>query len=264
MEAAFDWSLLGAPLVAGLVVCATHVTLGREVLKRGIIFIDLTIAQIAALGVIAVEAAGYESHGWTLQLAAAAAALAAAALLSWTEKRLHTVQEALIGCLYVVAACASILLLAHNPHGGEHLTELLAGQILWVNLDQVWPVALLYVAILAVWWGGARRHPALFYPLFALNVTASVQLVGVYLVFATLILPALAARGLGTRRGLALGYGLGAAGYALGLWLSVPLDLPSGPLIVCTLAVLALAAGILRGLRGRGVEAADPDDTASA
>ncbi len=252
MAISFDWSLLGAPLAAGLVVCATHVTLGREVLKRGIIFIDLTIAQIAALGVIAVEATGYESHGWTLQLAAGATALAAAALLSWTEKKFHAVQEALIGCLYVIAACASILLLSHNPHGGEHLTELLAGQILWVTLAQVWPVALLYVAILAVWWLGARRHPALFYPLFALNVTASVQLVGVYLVFASLILPALAARGLGERKGLLLGYGVGAAGYALGLWLSVPLDLPSGPLIVCTLAALALAVLVVRTLRGNG------------
>lgn len=257
MALSFDWSLLGAPLAAGLVVCATHVTLGREVLKRGIIFIDLTIAQVAALGVIAVEATGHESHGWTLQLAAGTAALAAAALLSWTEKKLHSVQEALIGCLYVVAACAAILLLAHNPHGGEHLTELLAGQILWVTLDQVWPIALLYLAILAAWWGGARKVPALFYPLFALNVTASVQLVGVYLVFASLILPALAARGLGELRGLLLGYGIGAAGYAFGLWLSVPLDLPSGPLIVCVLAALALSAGVVRALRGSSV-AADP------
>ncbi|HWY23799.1 MAG TPA: metal ABC transporter permease [Nevskia sp.] len=246
----FDWSLLAPPLAAGLVVSATHVTLGREVLRRGIIFIDLTIAQIAALGVIAVEAAGYESQGWTLQLAAGAAALLASALLSWTERKLAPVQEALIGCLYVVAACVSILLLAHNPHGGEHLTELLAGQILWVSYSQVWPVALLYAAILAAWWLGARKRPGLFYPLFAINVTASVQLVGVYLVFATLILPALAARGLGMTRGLLLGYAVGAAGYALGLWLSVPLDLPSGPLIVCVLAALALVAGVLRALSG--------------
>lgn len=176
------------------------------------------------------------------------APLLAAGLLSWTEKRLHEVQEALIGCLYVVAACASILLLSHNPHGGEHLTELLAGQILWVLLSQVWPVALLYAGILVAWFAGAHRVPALFYPLFALNVTASVQLVGVYLVFASLILPALASRDLDDKRGLALGYGVGAAGYALGLWLSVPFDLPSGPLIVCVLAVLTVATGIVRGV----------------
>lgn len=249
MDFSFDWSILGAPLLAGLLVCATHVALGREVLNRGIIFIDLTIAQIAALGVIALEASGHESKGWELQAAAGAAALLAAGLLSWTEKRLHEVQEALIGCLYVVAACASILLLAHNPHGGEHLTELLAGQILWVNLSQVWPVAVLYTVILVAWFAGARRVPALFYPLFALNVTASVQLVGVYLVFASLILPALASRGLDDKRGLLLGYGVGAAGYALGLWLSVPFDLPSGPLIVCVLAGLTVIAGVVRGMK---------------
>jgi zinc/manganese transport system permease protein len=249
MDISFDWSLLGPPLLAGLLVCATHVTLGREVLRRGIIFIDLTIAQIAALGVIALEAAGHESHGWQLQAAAGIAALLAAGLLSWTERRLHDVQEALIGCLYVVAACASLLLLAHNPHGGEHLTELLAGQILWVTYAQVWPVAVLYAAILAIWWAGARRVSMLFYPLFALNVTASVQLVGVYLVFASLILPALAARNLGERVGLLVGYGVGAAGYALGLWLSVPFDLPSGPLIVCVLATLTIIVGIARARR---------------
>lgn len=249
MNFTFDWSLLGAPLLAGLVVCATHVLFGREVLKRGIIFIDLTIAQVAALGVIAIEAAGIESHGWALQAAAGAAALSAAALLSWTEKRFGAVQEALIGSLYVVAACAAILMLAHNPHGGEHLTELLAGQILWVNYVRVWPVALLYALVLAIWFGGARRKPMLFYPLFAIAVTASVQLVGVYLVFATLILPALAVRAMSQWRGLAVAYAIGAAGYALGLWASVPLDLPSGPLVVCTLAALMIAAVIAR--RGR-------------
>jgi zinc/manganese transport system permease protein len=246
MDFSFDWSILGAPLIAGLLVCATHVTLGREVLNRGIIFIDLTIAQVAALGVIALEASGHESQGWQLQAAAGVAALLAAGLLSWTENRLHEVQEALIGCLYVVAACASILLLAHNPHGGEHLTELLAGQILWVNLSQVWPVAVLYAVILAAWFGGARKVSGLFYPLFALNVTASVQLVGVYLVFASLILPALASRGLDDKRGLMVGYGVGAAGYALGLWLSVPFDLPSGPLIVSVLAALTVGTGLIR------------------
>lgn len=258
MDLSFDWSLLGPALLAGLLVCTTHVTLGREVLRRGIIFIDLTIAQVAAFGVIALEATGHESHGWSLQVAAGAAALLTAGLLSLTERYLHEVQEALIGCLYVVAACASILLLSHNPHGGEHLTELLAGQILWVSFAQLWPVALLYAVILVAWWAGARRHPGWFYPLFALNVTASVQLVGVYLVFASLILPALAARGLGTVRGLALGFAVGVGGYALGLWLSVPLDMPSGPMIVCTLAALTLVTGVVRGVLGRRALTARP------
>lgn len=242
----FDWSLLGAPFVAGLLVVSTHVLLGRRVLERGIIFIDLTIAQIAALGVIVAHDAGLGGNGWSTQLAAGTAALAAAALLAWTERRLRNVQEAIIGSLYVIAASTAILVVAHNPHGLEHLQELLAGQILWTGFGQVWPTALLYAGVIAVWFVWAQRRPAAFYFLFAITVMASVQLVGVFLVFATLILPALACHGLPERRGLPLGYGIGAAGYALGLWLSVPLDLPSGPLIVCTLALLALLTAVLR------------------
>jgi zinc/manganese transport system permease protein len=242
----FDWSVLGAPLLAGLLVTATHVLLGRRVLERGIIFIDLSIAQVAAVGVIVAHDAGLPGGEWSAQVAAGLAALLAAGLLAWTESRWPDVQEALIGCLYVVAASAAILLVAHSPHGAEHFEELLAGQILWVGLGQVWPVALLYAAVLAAWflWGRAGR--AAFYFLFSLTVMASVQLIGVFLVFATLILPALAAHGLPERRGLALGYAIGASGYAIGLWLSVALDLPAGPLIVCVLAGLALAAAVAR------------------
>jgi len=236
----FDWSLLGPPLLAGLLVASTHVLLGRRVLERGIIFIDLTIAQVAALGVIL--AGIHEADaGLTTQFAAATAALAAAGLLTWTERRFRLLQEALIGSLYVLSACVALLLLAHNPHGAEHMQELLAGQILWVGYGQLVPVALLYALLLAAWLLWLRHRPAAFYFVFALAITASVQLVGVYLVFATLILPAIATAGMDERRGLLAGYAMAAAGYALGLWLSVPFDLPAGPLIVCTLAGLALA-----------------------
>jgi zinc/manganese transport system permease protein len=242
----FEWSLLAAPFLAGLLVVSTHVLLGRRVLERGIIFIDLTLAQVAALGVIIAHDLGINGNGWSSQLAAGAAALAAAALLAWTERRFRGIQEAIIGSLYVIAASAAILAVAHNPHGVEHLQELLAGQILWTGFGQVWPIALLYAAVIAAWFAWARHHPAAFYFLFAITVMASVQLVGVFLVFATLILPALACHGLPERRGLLLGYAIGAGGYALGLVLSVPLDLPTGPLIVCTLAVLSLAGAALR------------------
>ncbi|MDB5972142.1 MAG: metal transporter permease [Hydrocarboniphaga sp.] len=246
----FDWTLLGPPLLAGLLVVATHVTLGREVLRRGIIFIDLTIAQIAALGVIGLLAMGADDHGWALQVAAGVSALIAAGVLSWTEHKFPQIQEPLIGSLYVVAASSALLLLAHSPHGAEHMTELLAGQILWVSYAQLLPVAGLYALVLAAWALAGEHRRTLFYFLFALTVTASVQLVGVYLVFASLILPALAVLGMG-RRGVALAYGIGALGYALGLSISVPLDLPSGPLVVCALAVLSLIAGVTgRLLRG--------------
>ena len=246
---AFDWSLLGAPLLAGLLVVSTHVVLGRKVLERGIIFIDITIAQIAALGVIVAGTVGLapmEGGSWQTQAAAGLAALLGSALLAWTERRLRHVQEALIGSLYVIAASAALLVLSRNPHGAEHMQELLAGQILWIGFGQLWPVLALYALVLAAWFAWAQHRAAAFYFLFALTVMASVQLVGVYLVFATLILPALASYGLSERSGLALGYGLGAAGYALGLWLSVPFDMPAGPLVVCTLAVLALATSLVR------------------
>jgi len=242
----FDWSLLGAPLLAGLLVVSTHVLLGRRVLERGIIFIDLSIAQVAALGAVAASVAGWPEEGWVTHAAAALAALAAAALLAWTERRLRHVQEALIGSLYVIAASAAVLVLADHPHGAERMQSILAGQILWVHAHHVWPIAILYALLLAVWALWAHRRPAAFYFLFAFAVMASVELVGVFLVFATLILPALASHGLEERRGLPLGYAIGAAGYALGLWLSVPLDMPAGPLIVCVLASLALLTAIAR------------------
>lgn len=247
----FDLSLLGPPLLAGLLAVATHVLLGRRVLERGIIFIDLTIAQVAALGVIAIGlVVGDHAGGWPTQAAAGVAALGAAALLTWTEARFRRLQEALIGSLYVVSASAALLLLARNPHGAEHMQELLAGQILWVSTSQLLPVAILYAVVLGLWFAWARAQPKAFYFLFALTVMASVQLVGVYLVFATLILPAIATSGLGERHGVPLGYAIGAAGYGFGLWLSVPFDLPAGPLIVCMLAGLVLLTAVGRRVLG--------------
>jgi len=242
----FDWSVLAAPLAAGLIVSAMHVPLGRRVIERGIIFIDLTIAQVAALGAVLAEVWDLGGHGWASHLPDAVAAFAAAALLAWTAKRFPDVQEALIGTLYVVAASAAVLAVAHNPHGGEHLDELLSGQILWVSPREVIAVAVVFAPLLAVWAFWGRHRELAFYFLFAIAVVASVRVVGVFLVFATLILPALAAHGLAGRRGLAVGYGVAALGYALGLWLSVPLDLPAGPLIVVTLAALALVVAIAR------------------
>ena len=118
-------SILGPAMLAGLLVLATHVPLGQQVLKRGIVFIDLAVAQIAALGVIAADAMGWEPQGLQVQVSAILAAMLGALLLTWTEKRWPEVQEALIGAIFVLAASAGILLLANNPHGGEHLKDLL-------------------------------------------------------------------------------------------------------------------------------------------
>jgi zinc/manganese transport system permease protein len=240
---ALDLSILGPAFIAGLLVLATHVPLGIQVLSRGIVFIDLAIAQVAGIGVIAADAAGWEPQGWAVQVAAVAAALAGALLLTYTERRWPDVQEALIGVLFVLASCAGILLLANNPHGGEHLKDLLVGQILWVNARQLAAVAALSLVLLVVWFAFAPRLGRMgFYAVFAFAVTASVQLVGVYLVFATLIIPALATRELGPpRRRQAVAYATGVASYAAGLVLSALADLPSGAVVVLTMALLGTA-----------------------
>jgi zinc/manganese transport system permease protein len=137
---------------------------------------------------------GWEPHGWAVQISAVAAALSTACVLLWSERRLGQLQEAVIGAVFVVAASAELILLAFNPHGAEHLKDLLVGQILWVELHQLIPVAVLYGAVLLAFaMFDLRRQRLVFYLLFAVTITASVQLIGVFLVFASLILPALSA-----------------------------------------------------------------------
>ena len=229
-------------LLAGLIVTATHVPLGMQVLARGIVFIDLAIAQIAGLGVILAGALGLAEHGPAVQAAALAAALAGAALLHWTERLWPDVQEAVIGVVFVLAANAALLLLASNPHGAEHLKDLLTGQVLWVNATSLAFAALASAAVLVFWKAcGSRAGRFGFYGTFACAVTVSVQLVGVYLVFASLIIPALASRRLGRGR-VPVAVAVSALGYASGLLLSIATDLPAGPLIVCTMTACGLAA----------------------
>lgn len=232
---AVEPGLLLPAFAAGLLVLASHVLLGGEVLRRGIIFIDLAIAQFAGLGIVIASALGFEVGGWRMQLAAVLAALGGALLLRALERRAPQRLEALIGVGFVTAACAAIVLMSHDPHAGEHLQELLVGQILWATWDRFWPLALVTTAVLVAWFAlRLRDSPLGFYLLFAVTVTASVQVVGVYLVFASLIVPALAAPG---RQGRA--YGIGAAGYALGLLASALFDLPAGASIVLALVLTA-------------------------
>ncbi len=233
--------IIGPALIAGLLVVISHVPLGQQVLRRGIVFIDLAIAQVAALGVIVADTVGLELEGWGTQLAAVAAALLGAGLLTWTERRRPEVQEALIGILFILASTAQILLLANNPHGGEQLKDLLAGQILWVSTEQLLRAAALTALFLVAWFRWRERVGNIgFYVIFAIMVTMSVQLVGVYLVFTTLIVPAVATYRHTRGRQLGLGYALGVASYALGLVLSLVTDLPSSAVIVWVMAVLAV------------------------
>ena len=205
-----DLSIVGPAFVTGLVVLATHVPLGRQVLERGIVFLDLAIAQLAVTGAIAMHLLGAEAD-WAVQTAALSAALLGAFALHRCEQRWPDTQEAVIGATFVVTASLVLLLLAGAPHGGEYLQDVLAGQILWVTADQLVLAAVVSAGVLVLWWGfHDRLGGGLFYALFAIAVTVSVQLVGVYLVFASLILPALVAK----RRGSLAGYlaGLAAGG----------------------------------------------------
>ena len=237
---AASFGILWPALIAGLLVTATHVPLGMQVLARGIVFIDLAVAQVAGVGVILADTLGWEPTGAAVQIAALSAALACATMLTWTERRWPEVQEAIIGTVFVLASSVAILLLAKNPHGGENLKELLIGQILWVNAANLPIVAAIYAGVLALWFGvGARLGRIGFYALFGCAVTVSVQLVGLYLVFTTLVVPALSTYYTKSHRNLKA-YSVGVLGYAAGLLASLWLDLPSGSMIVCAMIAAAM------------------------
>ncbi len=241
--AALEPGILLPAFAAGLLVLASHVPLGQAVLRRGIVFLDLAIAQIAGLGVVIAHSLGSEDSPALTQVGAVAAALLGALFLRHMEKVAGARQEAIIGVTFVAAACLALLLMSHDPHGAEHLQDLLVGQILWTTWGGLLPLAVVTALTLAAWFGlGWRSSPLGFYVLFAITITASVQVVGIYLVFASLIVPALVA---GER--LARGLVIGMAGYALGLIASGLFDLPSGAAIVLALVtVAALTALLLR------------------
>jgi len=247
-----ELSILAPAFVAGLLVLLTHVPLGRQVLGRGIIFIDLAVAQIAGLGVIAAETLFHAEEGWVVQVCALTAALLGALLLYFLGRYAAKYQEALIGVVFVLAATGAVLLLHNNPHGGEHLKELLAGQILWVTQSQLIQAAIYTTALLPVWLLLKKLAPDLsFYLIFAMAVTVSVQLVGVYLVFASLIIPALAVRELEGRGALWLALLLSVAAYATGLLASSLWDWPTSPLIVWCLAGFAVLTSLGISIRNK-------------
>jgi zinc/manganese transport system permease protein len=241
-----EFGLLLPALIAGLLVSATHAPLGIQVLNRGIVFIDIAIAQIAGVGVIGADFFGFEPQGVAVQVAALAAALLGALFLTWTEKRWPDIQEAIIGTVFVLAATLGVLLLASNPHGGEYLKDMLVGQILWVGPAQLMAVAILTAIVLAAWFGLGRDRLGRigFYLLFGLSVTASVQMVGVYLVFSSLIVPALATRN-ASRMRLAKAYAVSGLGYLFGLTASMVFDLPTGAIVVWAMSFVGIVFSCL-------------------
>ena len=241
-----EFDILLPAFVAGLLILATHVPLGMKVLQRGIIFADLAVAQIAGLGVIVAGILGATAYPLAVQGIAATSALLGGAMLAYVERKHIDIREAAIGLLFVLAATGGILLMSRDVHAGEHLRDLLVGQILWVTQSQLIATAILSAALLAGW-PLLKRYlgPSGFYAAFALAVTASVQLAGVYLVFTSLIVPALATHRLKRRR-LSAAFAVGIAGYGAGLLLSIWFDLPAGAAIVWAMALCGLAVGILK------------------
>ena len=232
--------ILAPAFIAGLIVASTHVPLGQEVLKRGIIFIDLAVAQIAALGVVFAHVIFQAENDILSVLLALAFALAAGGAFALLEKKAPQQLEAIIGSAFVVSASLTILLLTHDPHGGEHMQDMLAGQVLWVDWPQLAITGLIYAVLLGIWFSLKQKREQLFYMIFPIAITLSVQLVGVYLVFASLIIPALGTVIYKDGTRLLIGYLIAALSFACGLMVSTWYDLPSGPVIVCAYPVFAL------------------------
>ena len=223
--------VIGPALLICSMIVLTHVPLGIEVLKRGIIFIDLAVAQIAGLGLIATNFLFYEPHPLLPQLVALTCAILTGLFFHKVEIKIPKQQEAIIGVTFILAASLAILLLADHPTGGEEIRHLLSGQILFVTWQDVAKHTPIYILILAVWFFKKEyRNNIGFYLLFALAVTSSVQLVGIYVVFASLILPALAV--INIRNPYKLGWLCGIISVIAGVFLAIFFDAPAGPLIV--------------------------------
>ena len=229
-------------LIAGILVLSTHVPLGFQVLKRGIIFIDLAIAQIAGVEIYELEHLFFAANYCISVLFA----IGGAGIIALFERYAKAQLEALIGCLYVLSATGAFLLLAHDPHGGDLLKQVLSGQILWVTFDDIYLHAMIYAGLfIALISKPNILSGKWFYLIFAIAITSSVQLVGVFLVFSTLIIPSIASSKLGGLKKYYKAYIVGLSGYLLGLIASANYDLPSGASIVWCLAIVAIIFNLL-------------------
>lgn len=236
-----DVLILLPALCAGILVLSTHVPLGREVLARGIIFIDLAVAQVIGFSVLLAVHLGLSPDHASVYLLSIASALSVTGFFYWIERTYPQRQEAIIGVTFVLAATASILLLSGSVSASEHLKELLVGQILWVTWDDLIFPALISVALMLVWFFvPLDKRRWVFYGVFAVAITLSMPLIGVYLVFASLIVPALMVDGVKHAQGNAMAFAGGVLGYIFGLGVSFVADLPSGAVIVWTLVAVSL------------------------
>jgi zinc/manganese transport system permease protein len=242
-------TLLAPAFVAGAIISLAHVPLGIEVLKRGIIFLDLAVAQFAALGMVAFQTLlSFDEYSYIGMYGPLAAGLGAALICGMgfhvLEKHAGRYQEALIGGAFVLGACLSLLLMANDPHGGEEMKNILAGQILWTDWQDLKLAAPVFIGIFCIWMTLKPYRKKLFYPLFALAIPFAVNLIGIYLVFASLIFPALSLV-LWQKHKIKFGIIISLMGYGLGLLLSYIFDWPSGPAIVLLLATSGFVFFIL-------------------
>lgn len=268
-------SFLAAPFVASLVIAGIHAYLGVHVVERGVIFVDLSLAQIAAFGAtIAILLPWFDGdpHGPAVYWVSLLFTFIGAGIFSTIRSRHARIpQEAIIGISYAVASAATILALSKSTAEGEHLKDMLVGNILAVSWEEVWRTAILYAIIGAFHWifrkkflaismnhtnGGGeslaslRLWDFLFYASFGFVVTRSVAIAGVLLVFCYLIVPSVAAMLFADRIGprLAIGWTMGTVVSALGVYLSVMLDLPTGATIVCTFGLVLILMAVVRVL----------------
>lgn len=257
-------ALLALPFVAALCLVGIHAYFGIQVLRRKVIFVDLALAQIAALGATVAFMQGHPALGAATYAYSFGFTLFAALLLAFTRAWSGRIpQEALIGVIYVVAAAAALLLIDSAPQGAEHLKQILTGTILTVGWNDLALIAPLYLGVaFAHWLLRTRLLPALgaaapdwrwefvFYASFGLIVTSSVALAGVLLVFSFLIIPAAIGMLYAVRlsRQLLIGWSAGAAASALGLAASYAWDLPTGAAMVCTFGLALALAGIAHPL----------------
>src|SRR5882724_7757220 len=255
------WEVMFWPIVACVLLPWLLVYLGLHVVQRGIIFVDIAMAQMASLGICVALLFRLDLHGWTTFVIALGFTLLGGAIFSLTGKRASKIpQEAIIGIAYVVAAAAAVLLLSRAAEGDEEIKQMLVGNILLVTPAEVWKCFALFVAVgifhfvlrrnfllvsfdrdrayqkglRVVWWD------FLFYATFGLVVTVFVRIAGVLLVFSYLIAPAVCAvslvRSIPAR--LLVGWAVSLVGSIAGLFLSYWWDMPSGAAIVCTLGAM--------------------------
>jgi zinc/manganese transport system permease protein len=243
-----DWvsifALLFPAFVTGVLISIVHVPLGQEVLRRGIIFLDLAVAQFAAFGMILFQAlSNYDEFSLLSAYgrlgAGLLAALACALIFHLIEKRAGRYQEALIGCGFVLAASLGLLALANSPNGGEEIKHILEGQILWSGWDFILFVLPIFALIFVLWQFLPSKRRFLFYPLFALTIPFSVSMIGIYLVFASLIFPALAVLYI-KKYAVLWGIFVSMISYASGLALSYIFDWPAGPAIILAFFLSAI------------------------